>query len=1154
MERRIFSWVAIAAAFAFTSGCLNPLGVVHGEVNVSGSALSRYNITYSIEVGEGWNPLDWTSVGASISDNSVHVNESVLGMVDTTNFLDGNYSFRLTVTDEHNQSSSDIVFVSIDNIALTSPDDGEINSIGGTVNINGTVLGPFTRYRLEYGRGRAPQSFSTEGVSLTGGGLGEVENGTLGAWDTQGLQEEGEYVLRLVLEYPGDVNYTENVTLVFYRLAQGWPKDINESFNTPPVFADIDGDGVADVIASSTYGLIFAWNASGEVLSGWPVDLGMLYPPVPAAGDLTGDGVPEIISPGSYSLHALTSDGSEAPGWPVSLNRTQYSSPVVVDLDSDGRLDVVCADYYDLYAFDSSGSLLQGWPNTISNNSLEYITEIAAADVNGDLKPEVAAITDHDFIHVRAPEGPAISGWPKTPENTTYLSGVALADVDGDRDFEIIVSSDSGRIAVYDGDGIVLEGFPASIGGLYTSVESIAGDVDGDGDAEIIASAEGGCLSVLKRNGSTAGTEVEGEFIQNNIESAHPYTSNFDNTWDVTVPGANSLSVHFTRIDVEDGYDFVYVMNGSDSVVEIFTGLHEDVWSNTAEGDTVKIRLYSDYVITGWGFISDGVLNGSVNKSWPLSLASYYYAYPTQPVLATFDDENASRIFTSMENGSDELLFSVNSNGVITEGWPRYLRNAPSGSPTLGSLAESKSHLGESVDDRLLIFESNSSFKPSLAQWQSTHHDLHNTRAFINPRNRVGLLEPADDARIDNETVYFEFIAWDVELRSCGYYSNATGSWSKDLELGGLLWQRPTNFSLNYSYGDSILWNVMCVNYNNVFVTSSSNRSFTVSSTTTSTSTTSSTTTSSTTTSSTTSTTVPARLTTTVPSSTTHPGTGTTTYPSTTTILTYGVTLNSPRDGRLDFDGNILLTYTPASHNLIPNCTLYHNISGVWGADSTDYAIENNTRTAFLKQDAPPGRFAWNVLCFVDEEHMFSRQNFSVNVLGASNNTLIQNATLDNMTVNASNLDAGMLVFLNESAGGGDAVVVLTVWDNTSRNVSIGVRGLGRIIGFDASPQVEDNLGHALLSFYYSDEEVADAGLSEDELVLYWFDESLGEWMPLSSEGMEWVYSLGQDTQQNILWANVSHLSEYSIGSTTLSRQLSVISGWNLISIPLQLS
>jgi len=100
------------------------------------------------------------------------------------------------------------------------------------------------------------------------------------------------------------------------------------------------------------------------------------------------------------------------------------------------------------------------------------------------------------------------------------------------------------------------------------------------------------------------------------LESPHPYSNNYDNTWQITKPGYTSIAVHFSKIEVEANYDFVYLYNAQGNFVQVFTGNYYDIWSVSIPGDTIYVRLVTDSSVTSWGFAINQVLNGTVDSTW----------------------------------------------------------------------------------------------------------------------------------------------------------------------------------------------------------------------------------------------------------------------------------------------------------------------------------------------------------------------------------------------------------------------------------------------------------------------------------------------------------------------------------------------------------
>lgn len=99
-----------------------------------------------------------------------------------------------------------------------------------------------------------------------------------------------------------------------------------------------------------------------------------------------------------------------------------------------------------------------------------------------------------------------------------------------------------------------------------------------------------------------AGSTVVGTDVQ----SAHPYDNDIDEIWTIDGgPSATRIRVHFARIDTEPGFDWVWVLDADENMVESYTGPELDVWSPWVEGRIAKIELTSDYGNTGWGFAID---------------------------------------------------------------------------------------------------------------------------------------------------------------------------------------------------------------------------------------------------------------------------------------------------------------------------------------------------------------------------------------------------------------------------------------------------------------------------------------------------------------------------------------------------------------------
>lgn len=98
--------------------------VVHGVVNLSGTAAGEDFRSYRLQVGKGLNPQAWYQVGA---ESTSPVTEGELGAWDTTG-LDGLYALQLLVIRQDKNLQRSTILVTVDNqppvVEITSPKEG----------------------------------------------------------------------------------------------------------------------------------------------------------------------------------------------------------------------------------------------------------------------------------------------------------------------------------------------------------------------------------------------------------------------------------------------------------------------------------------------------------------------------------------------------------------------------------------------------------------------------------------------------------------------------------------------------------------------------------------------------------------------------------------------------------------------------------------------------------------------------------------------------------------------------------------------------------------------------------------------------------------------------------------------------------------------
>lgn len=163
-------------------------------------------------------------------------------------------------------------------------------------------------------------------------------------------------------------------------VTQLWQAPATETFHSSPAIADIDGDGLAEVVVGTgdnwraecanghpvcrpgdggDHNKVFAFNIEdGSRTSGFPVSTGGTVLGSPAIGDVDADGNPEIVvGSWDHKVYAWNGDGSTAwvasPGFGHLGTGRYLGSPIIADLDGDGDQDVAVGG-------DNGMSLLDG--------------------------------------------------------------------------------------------------------------------------------------------------------------------------------------------------------------------------------------------------------------------------------------------------------------------------------------------------------------------------------------------------------------------------------------------------------------------------------------------------------------------------------------------------------------------------------------------------------------------------------------------------------------------------------------------------------------------------------------------------------------------------------------------------------------------------
>ncbi len=94
------------------------------------------------------------------------------------------------------------------------------------------------------------------------------------------------------------------------------------------------------------------------------------------------------------------------------------------------------------------------------------------------------------------------------------------------------------------------------------------------------------------------------------IESNHDYQNNHDanpSSPDGTINGnSDYIRIHFSRFEVETDYDYLFIYDGSNNLVDQITGIYATGFTSSLyNASTLKFSVHSDGSITDWGYSID---------------------------------------------------------------------------------------------------------------------------------------------------------------------------------------------------------------------------------------------------------------------------------------------------------------------------------------------------------------------------------------------------------------------------------------------------------------------------------------------------------------------------------------------------------------------
>ncbi len=331
--------------------------------------------------------------------------------------------------DEHD--IPDVVFASFTGDAYTSP--GAVTAIRGDTGETLWSVRSAGGHSFYSSSGIAIGDLEGDGaieVCVSGTSAGVVcLNGVDGSLKWAAGPEIGTYGCPAIADLDGDglaevifgrtIISSEGIVIANGEGGKGGPHRMSFA-------VDWDGDGTLEVIAGNTI-----YRADGSILwaDAWEDE-------APAVGDFNLDGRPDLVRAGGGQVRVTLNDGSLL--WTVLiLGGGSAGAPTVADFDGDGLPEVGVADLSMYTVYDTDGTVL--WSNIVSDYSSSR-TGSSVFDFEGDGIAEVVYADEHTLWifdgetgEVRLEQNGHASG--------TLMEYPLIADVDNDGSTEIIVAS-----------------------------------------------------------------------------------------------------------------------------------------------------------------------------------------------------------------------------------------------------------------------------------------------------------------------------------------------------------------------------------------------------------------------------------------------------------------------------------------------------------------------------------------------------------------------------------------------------------------------------------------------------------------------------------------------------------------------------------------
>lgn len=262
---------------------------------------------------------------------------------------------------------------------------------------------------------------------------------------------------------------------VEYPTGACWPFYTDDTVYSSPALADVEGDGVLDVLIGSDSssgppvdhqgGIMRAIKSNRNTF--WEFRINDIIRSSPSLGDIDGDGKLEVVfgagdffgGTDSTKVFALNiENGTPVAGWPQTTDGVTNASPTLADLDGDGALDVAIGTFgstHDrgaggsVYAWHGDGTAISGYPT--SSDGGVVLGQIVTADLRGDGGQDLLVTTGAFITGLDGETGEHLFHLAEG-DNAGFQNAAVVTDVEGDGQLDLFAV---GTVNTPAGDGRV---------------------------------------------------------------------------------------------------------------------------------------------------------------------------------------------------------------------------------------------------------------------------------------------------------------------------------------------------------------------------------------------------------------------------------------------------------------------------------------------------------------------------------------------------------------------------------------------------------------------------------------------------------------------------------------------------------------------------